>query len=150
MMNGTLQIFILVTTMRFLIVDGDKSKMNTFGIAGKYGTSSLTNVIDRVLSFDRSLRHAIRGRSYDTSTTKLSESDRSMVTSYLMSKWDISSSSASTSCTESSIGKSDERRLPAPKFDATEVHASRWNGFVFQRNELDLRVRAEFNACLSR
>ena len=37
---------------------------------------------------------------------KLSDSDRSMVTSYLMSKWDISSSSASTSCTESSIGKS--------------------------------------------
>ena len=35
---------------------------------------------------------------------KLSESDRSMVTSYLMSKWGISSS-GNTTCTESSIGE---------------------------------------------
>ena len=36
---------------------------------------------------------------------KLSESDRSMVTSYLMSKWDISSS-GNTTCSESSVGES--------------------------------------------
>ena len=88
----------------FLIVDGDESKKNTFGIAGRYGTSSLTNVL---IGFYPSTDHYVNAYVGEVMyfNSKLSNSDRSMVTSYLMSKWGISSSE-NTTCTESSIGES--------------------------------------------
>jgi hypothetical protein len=88
----------------FLIVDGDESKKNTFGIAGRYGTSSLTNVL---IGFYPATDHYIDAYVGEVMyfNSKLSDSDRSMVTSYLMSKWGISSS-GNTTCTESSIGES--------------------------------------------
>ena len=88
----------------FLIVDGDESKKNTFGIAGRYGTSSLTNVL---IGFYPSTDHYVNAYVGEVMyfNSKLSNSDRSMVTSYLMSKWGISSS-GNTTCTESSIGES--------------------------------------------
>ena len=88
----------------FLIVDGDESKKNTFGIAGRYGTSSLTNVL---IGFYPSTDHYVNAYVGEVMyfNSKLSNSDRSMVTSYLMSKWGISSS-GNTTCTESSIDKS--------------------------------------------
>ena len=88
----------------FLIVDGDKSKMNTFGIAGKYIASSLTNVL---IGFYPWTGHYVNTYVGEVMyfNSKLSDSDRSMVTSYLMSKWGISSSE-NTTCTESSIGES--------------------------------------------
>tara|TARA_B100000519_G_C14245358_1_gene439588 strand:- start:91 stop:1608 length:1518 start_codon:yes stop_codon:yes gene_type:complete len=88
----------------FLIVDGDESKKNTFGIAGRYGTSSLTNVL---IGFYPATDHYIDAYVGEVMyfNSKLSDSDRSMVTSYLMSKWGISSSE-NTTCTESSIGES--------------------------------------------
>jgi hypothetical protein len=88
----------------FAIFD-DEDLGLSFGIAGKYTTQSLTNVIFGFYPSSGHYAHQYVGEVL-IFNEKLSESDRSMVTSYLMSKWDISSSSASTSCTESSIDKS--------------------------------------------
>ena len=88
----------------FAIFD-DEDLGLSFGIDGKYTTQSLTNVIFGFYPASGHYAHQYVGEVL-IFNEKLSDSDRSMVTSYLMSKWDISSSSAGTSCTESSIDKS--------------------------------------------
>ncbi|CAL6319849.1 unnamed protein product [Bathycoccus prasinos] len=85
----------------FAIFD-DEDLGKSFGITGKYTTQSLTNVIFGFYPATGHYAHQYVGEVL-IFNEKLSESDRSMVTSYLMSKWGISSS---TSCTESSIDKS--------------------------------------------
>ena len=87
----------------FAIFD-DEDLGNSFGISGKYSTQSLTNVIFGFYPATGHYAHQYVGEVL-IFNEKLSESDRSMVTSYLMSKWGISSSSASTSCAESWIDK---------------------------------------------
>ena len=87
----------------FLIIDQGK-EVSSFGINGKYITQSLTNV---QIGFYPSTGHYSNAYVGEVLifNEKLSDSDRSMVTSYLMSKWGISSS-GNTTCTESSIDES--------------------------------------------
>ncbi|CAL6425243.1 unnamed protein product [Bathycoccus prasinos] len=86
----------------FAIFD-DEDLGLSFGIDGKYTTQSLTNVIFGFYPASGHYAHQYVGEVL-IFNEKLSDSDRSMVTSYLMSKWGISSS-GSTSCKESSIGE---------------------------------------------
>jgi len=84
----------------FAIIDDEDLGMS-FGISGKYIAQSLTNVMFGFYPWTGHYAHQYVGEVL-IFNEKLSESDRSVVTSYLMSKWGISSS---TSCAESSVDK---------------------------------------------
>ena len=80
----------------FAIFD-DEDLGKSFGITGKYTTQSLTNVIFGFYPATGHYAHQYVGEVL-IFNEKLSESDRSMVTSYLMSKWNVTKEDVS--CTK--------------------------------------------------